>query len=131
MVLVKQAYAECSDHGMLARALLRAPLHRVRAYCHLTPGTPVAPMLAKPTKSVDEVLKRLSGQRLTVEFKYDGERMQLHRLKVPKGRGGVVLRAAPPRGRGRGPGTLTLALPRVRHRQRMLAVHWSGGGLPR
>jgi DNA ligase 1 len=29
---------------------------------------------------VDEVLKRLSGQQLTVEFKYDGERMQLHRL---------------------------------------------------
>jgi hypothetical protein len=29
---------------------------------------------------VDEVLKRLSGQRLTVEYKYDGERMQLHRL---------------------------------------------------
>jgi hypothetical protein len=52
VVLVKQAYAECSDHGMLARALLRAPLHRVRVYCHLVPGTPVAPMLAKPTKVV-------------------------------------------------------------------------------
>ena len=80
VVLVKQAYAECSDHGMLAAALLAAPLHRVRSFCHLTPGTPVSPMLAKPTKSVDEVLKRLSGQRLTVEYKYDGERMQLHRL---------------------------------------------------
>lgn len=65
--LVKQAYAECSDHGLLSRALLAAPLYRVRAYCHLTPATPVAPMLAKPTKSVNEVLKRLSGQRLTVD----------------------------------------------------------------
>jgi len=64
--LVKQAYAECSDHGLLSQALLAAPLYRVRAYCHLTPATPVAPMLAKPTKSVNEVLKRLSGQRLTV-----------------------------------------------------------------
>jgi DNA ligase-1 len=54
---------------MLAKALLSAPLHRLRAHCHLVPGTPVSPMLAKPTKSVDEVLKRLSGQRLTVEFK--------------------------------------------------------------
>jgi len=78
--LVKQAYAECSDHGMLAKAILEAPLYAIRRICHLIPGTPVSPMLAKPTKSVDEVLKRLSGQQLTVEFKYDGERMQLHRL---------------------------------------------------
>jgi DNA ligase 1 len=50
VVLVKQAFAECSDHGRLARALLSAPLHMVREFCYLIPGTPVSPMLAKPTK---------------------------------------------------------------------------------
>ena len=35
-------------------------------------------MLAKPTNSIQEVLKRLEGQRFTLEYKYDGERVQVH-----------------------------------------------------
>ena len=37
-------------------------------------------MLAKPTKSIQEVLKRLNGLRFTCEFKYDGERKYVHLL---------------------------------------------------
>ena len=45
------------------------PHRRLQQTCRLTPGVPVSPMLAKPTKSIAEVMQRLSGQEFTCEYK--------------------------------------------------------------
>lgn len=76
--IVKKAYSEVPSFDAIIDALLRVPLENLNETCCLRPGLPVEPMLAKPTKSLQEVLKRLSGQSFTCEFKYDGERAQVH-----------------------------------------------------
>ncbi|KAL7570186.1 hypothetical protein ACA910_020021 [Epithemia clementina (nom. ined.)] len=78
--IIKKAYSEVPSYDSLLDAALSVPLEQMHKKCTLQPGIPVSPMLAKPTKSIQEVLKRLTGQLFTCEYKYDGERAQVHLL---------------------------------------------------
>jgi DNA ligase-1 len=76
---VKQAFCEVPNFSLVTDALFAghdgSTLHEV---CHISLGIPVKPMLAKPSKGIPEVVQRLSGKRFTAEWKYDGERAQIH-----------------------------------------------------
>ncbi|KAG5472567.1 hypothetical protein LSCM1_03971 [Leishmania martiniquensis] len=44
----------------------------------IRPGLPVKPQLACPTSGITVILDRLQGKKFTSEYKYDGERAQIH-----------------------------------------------------
>ena len=75
---VKAIFSELPSYDLLVPALLEHGVAGARATLQLTPGIPLKPMLAKPTKAIGEVLDRFEGQAFTCEFKYDGERAQVH-----------------------------------------------------
>ncbi|KAH9919076.1 DNA ligase I [Fomitopsis serialis] len=79
--VVKSVYSELPTYDLVVPALLEAGIDRLCARCKLTPGVPLKPMLAKPTKAIGEVLDRFEAKRFTCEYKYDGERAQVHRLE--------------------------------------------------
>eukprot|EP00198_Chlamydomonas_reinhardtii_P013554 XP_001702891.1 DNA ligase [Chlamydomonas reinhardtii] len=78
--VVKQAYSECPSYDVLVPALLEHGSTDLLSRCHFMPGVPVKPMLAKATNGVGEVLEKFTDIEFTVEYKYDGERAQVHVL---------------------------------------------------
>ena len=69
--------SELPSYDMVIPAILEFGLDNLKEKCKLTPGVPLKPMLAKPTKAIGEVLDRCEGKKFTCEYKYDGERAQV------------------------------------------------------
>ena len=76
--------SELPSYDKVIPALLDVGIDKLRDICKLTPGVPLKPMLAKPTKAIGEVLDRFENKRFTCEYKYDGERAQVcYLLNLP------------------------------------------------
>ncbi|KAA8650436.1 hypothetical protein EYZ11_000845 [Aspergillus tanneri] len=76
--ILKTVYSELPAYEIIIPAMLEQGLMNLGKVCKLQPSIPIKPMLAKPTKSITEVLDRFEGKDFTCEYKYDGERAQIH-----------------------------------------------------
>ena len=82
--ILENAYNVSSDLGTVAKLLATKGLESIRSL-QITLYKPIRPMLAERVRTAEEALERMDG-RAAVEYKLDGERIQVH-----KGKGKVEL----------------------------------------
>ncbi|KAG6390741.1 hypothetical protein SASPL_148486 [Salvia splendens] len=79
--IIKQVYSVIPVYDKIIPALLLGGVWDLQKTCSFSPGIPVGPMLAKPTKGVSEIVEKFQGMEYTCEYKYDGERAQIHYME--------------------------------------------------
>jgi len=78
--LFERAYNLSSDIGYVAKVAAQEGLEGIKKF-KITLGKPIRPMLAERLVSAEEILQKLGGKCLA-EYKYDGERMQIHKSEA-------------------------------------------------
>ena len=73
---IERAYNVSSDLGAVAKKVAKDGVDAVRSFGP-EPGRPIRSMLAERLPSSSEILEKMGG-KCSVEYKYDGERVQIH-----------------------------------------------------
>ncbi|HIH11135.1 TPA: ATP-dependent DNA ligase [Candidatus Woesearchaeota archaeon] len=81
-VILEQAYNICPDVGIIAETLMTKGLKGIEAI-DIQVGRPIQMMLCQRVEVLDEIPDKIPGE-VTVEAKYDGERIQAHKNKKGK-----------------------------------------------
>ncbi|KAJ2125345.1 ATP-dependent DNA ligase Cdc17 [Coemansia sp. RSA 720] len=82
---LKQVLSEFPMYDKVIASIYEHGMSDIANHCMLTPTLPVKPMLAKIEKAADDILRRFEDQSFTCEYKYDGERSQIHFVREAGG----------------------------------------------
>ncbi|KAI3451800.1 hypothetical protein Pfo_008465 [Paulownia fortunei] len=77
---VVEAYNILPNLDVLIPSLMEKGIEFSSSTLSMIPGIPIKPMLAKITNGAPQVLKIFQYRAFTCEYKYDGQRAQIHRL---------------------------------------------------
>ncbi|XP_058179313.1 DNA ligase 6 isoform X3 [Rhododendron vialii] len=75
-----ESYNILPNLDLLVPCLLEKGIAFSSVTLRMVPGIPIKPMLAKITNGIPQVLKNFQNKAFTCEYKYDGQRAQIHRL---------------------------------------------------
>jgi DNA ligase-1 len=75
--IIERAYNISSDLGKVASIVAEKGIEGIKEF-HVQVFEPIRPMLAERLSSPEDILEKLSG-KCVAEYKYDGERIQLHK----------------------------------------------------
>jgi DNA ligase-1 len=75
--LIERAYNISSDLGRVANVIVEKGLEGIKKF-KVVVFEPIRPMLAERLSTAEEILEKLGGKCIA-EYKYDGERVQMHK----------------------------------------------------
>ncbi|KAF5479953.1 hypothetical protein F2P56_000734 [Juglans regia] len=79
-VAVVEAYNILPNLDLVVPSLMNKGIEFSSSTLSMVPGIPIKPMLAKITNGIPQALKLFEHKAFTCEYKYDGQRGQIHRL---------------------------------------------------